>query len=410
MDPVIVNPETFIENPVNGLEGDARAMVDQCIECGSCYADCAFDNYGTDVERAKAWIRESNDFIRGRIKTLSPELVDANLKCAECNRCHESCPEKIYRRHGNMLMKHKMGNPLRHRLNIHPYSNWQVKQPVIERFMMNHWKQEEKDWYDNLNELVPADVLLYHGCYVYSQPSQCMKLEKMLESAGVEFTAVGKIEYCCGAFAFYRGHSDMDSIKPRLADMAERVNPKQIITNCGHCYNAMVNLANQIDNDIRPIVRHPVEALFELNVDRKIEFAYLGDTYAIHDSCNFRSLHDDHSPLRSFIRRIGTIHELASHGRKGQCCGDVSRYYAPKHIDQYNRMIKVREFVSSGADHLVTVCAGCDESFHNLGAFEHVDLIDIAYEAFSVARSEDMAAEASLKVQFENMAPVIDSE
>ena len=131
MDPIIENPEIFIENPEDGLKRDAQAMVDQCIECGSCYVDCAFGNYGTDVEQAKAWIRESNDFIRGRIKTLSPELVDANLKCAECNRCHVNCPEQIYRRHGNMLMKHKMGNPLRHRLNIHPYSNWRVKQPLI---------------------------------------------------------------------------------------------------------------------------------------------------------------------------------------------------------------------------------------------------------------------------------------
>ena len=237
-----------------------------------------------------------------------------------------------------------------------------------------------------------------------------MKLEKMLESAGVAFTTVGKIEYCCGTFAFYRGHSDMDTIKPRLVDMAKKVNPKRIITSCGHCYNAMIDLTNQIEESKRPIVRHPVEELFELNADRKIEFAHLGDTYAIHDSCNFRNLHDDHSRLRSFLRRIGTIHELASHGKKSQCCGDVSRYYAPPHIDKVNRMTKVREFVSSGADHLVTVCAGCDESFHNLSAFEHVDLVDVAYKAFSVALAEDIAAEKSQKIQFENMAPVIDEE
>ena len=170
----------------------------------------------------------------------------------------------------------------------------------------------------------------------------------------------------------------------------------------------MVDLAAHLDEDERPDVRHPVEELLDLNIDRRLEFAHLGKTYSIHDSCNFRSLHDPHGPLRSFLRRVGAIHELMSHGKRGKCCGDVSRYYAPEHIHENNRRDKIREIIGSGADTLVTVCAGCDESFRNVGAFDYVDLMDVAYEAFSRARAEDAEAAKNRDMLFENMAPVME--
>jgi len=385
-------------------------MVDKCIECGSCYIDCAFGNYSDDSEKCRQWIRESNDFLLGNIKSISQDLKEANLKCAQCNRCYESCPEDIYRRHGNMMMKHMTGNPIYNRVNIHPYSNWRIKQIAIEKLIVPKWNQQEQDWYKNLNDLKPAEILLYHGCYVYLQAAQCIKLEKMLTSAGISFVSLGKLEYCCGSFGFYRGHNDMDKIKPGLLDAVRKVNPKRILTNCGHCYNAMCDLVTQLDNQSNPEVKHAAEELLDLNIARRLEFAHIGGYYSIHDSCNFRALHDEHGPLRSFLRRVGSIHEMISHGKNGKCCGDVSRYYNPKHIEQDNRKVKVREFVSSGADEMVTVCAGCYEHFHNNPHLKAVDFIDIAYKAFATARAEDIAKEEALKVKWENMAPIIEGE
>jgi hypothetical protein len=68
----------------------------------------------------------------------------------------------------------------------------------------------------------------------------------MLSAAGISFTSVGKIEYCCGTFAFYRGHDDMGTIRPRLMEMVRTVKPRRILTNCGHCFNAMVDLAERV--------------------------------------------------------------------------------------------------------------------------------------------------------------------
>jgi Fe-S oxidoreductase len=121
-------------------------------------------------------------------------------------------------------------------------------------------------------------------------------------------------------------------------------------------------------------------------------------------------LHDAHGPLRSLLRRVGSIHELMSHGRKSKCCGDVSRYYDPKHIDADNRQGKVREFVGSGADNMITVCAGCYEHFHNKDALRVQDLIDVAFEAFRKARAEDTAGHEIPSEQWENMSPQIEGE
>jgi len=408
VNPYTENPDTMAEDPLGYLRRDALAMVGKCIECGSCYIDCAFNNYGDDPSRCQEWIRESNDFLLGKRKKLSPELVEANFKCAECNRCFNSCPEGIYRRHGNMMMKHMVGNPLRHRLNIHPYSNWRVKQVAIEKLVVSRWKKEEREWYEKvLNRLDKADVLLYHGCYVYLEASQCLKFEKMLSAAGVSFTSVGKLEYCCGTFAFYRGHNDMGAIKPRLLDMVRRVNPRKIITNCGHCLNAMSDLVNHWNGGETPVL-HAAEELFNLAVAEKLNFSHMGETYTIHDSCNFRSLHGSHGPLRNLLRRFGNIHEMLHHGKNGKCCGDVSRYFAPDHILADNRKVKIREFVGSEADRMVTVCAGCYEHFHNNPQLKTIDLIDVAYKAFSAAKAEEATEVEAVPVQWENMAPILE--
>jgi len=407
MNPYTENPDTMAEDPLAKLQQDALNMVDKCIECGSCYIDCAFNNYGDDPDQCQDWIRESNDFLLGKQKDISDELKDANLKCAECNRCFNSCPEGIYRRHGNMLMKHKAGNPLRHRVNIHPYSNWKIKQPVIEKLTVSRWNGEEKDWYHkSLNQIKPAEVLLYHGCYVYLQAAQCIKLEKMLIAAGVRFVSVGKLEYCCGTFGFYRGHSDMPAIKPRLLKMVEQVRPKRIITNCGHCLNAMSDLTHRQEDEPIP-VSHAAEELLELAVANRLDFSHLGEHYSIHDSCNFRALHGDHGPLRQLLRRFGSIKEMLHHGHSSKCCGDVSRYYASEHILSDNRKGKIREFVATGADQMITVCAGCYEHFHNNPRLHTTDLIDVAYKAFASARAERVADSTAPDIIWENMAPVI---
>lgn len=382
MNPKTENPDTMAEQPLRQLKRDALAMVGQCSECGVCYLRCAFKNYGDDPDRCKRWVRESNALLLGRRRGISPELIEATFKCAECNRCFHLCPMGVYRRHGNMMMKHLIGNPLRHRINIHPYSNWRIKQPWIEKSTVSRWGAEEKDWYHHrLNTFEPAEVLLFHGCYLYSQAAQCLKLEKMLTAAGVSFTAVGKLNYCCGSFAFYRGHNAMKSIRPRLLEMIERVRPQRIITNCGHCFNAMSDLMRNWQDGQTP-VRHACEELLELAEAERLAFSNLGETYAIHDACNFRSLHDDDGALRKLLRRFGDIRELPSNGRKGKCCGDVSGYYASRgdHLEE-----KVREFVGCGAGRLVTVCAGCFEQFHDNPQLRTIDLIDIAHQAFAAA-------------------------
>ncbi len=101
---------------------------------------------------------------------------------------------------------------------------------------------------------------------------------------------------------------------------------------------------------------------------------------------------------------------MLSHGKNSKCCGDVSRYYNPGHVDEDNRKVKVREFVSSCADRMVTVCAGCYENFHNKPQLKSADLIDVAYEAFAVARSEDIAKTKTATISWENMSPAIEGE
>jgi len=64
-------PDTFSDDPLEDLHQDALSMVDKCIECGSCYFDCAFHNYGYDPANYQALIGQPNDFIRGNIKRIS---------------------------------------------------------------------------------------------------------------------------------------------------------------------------------------------------------------------------------------------------------------------------------------------------------------------------------------------------
>lgn len=390
MNPHTENPDIFADQPVEALRQDALAMVEQCSGCGLCYLRCAFANYGDDPAVCRQWVRESNDYLLGRIDSLNPELTEATFRCAQCNRCRVQCPKGTYRRHGNLMIKHLVGNRLRHRLNIHPHSHWQFKQPALDLFSVSKWKTAERDWYRHrLNNIRPAEVLLYHGCYVYSQAAQCLKLEEMLTAAGVTFTTVGKLKYCCGSFAFYRGHNAMARIKPRLISLVENIAPQRILTNCGHCFNAMSDLAEHLPRGRRPAVRHAAEELLDLHLAGRLPLARLGEAYAIHDACNLRSLHADTSPLRALLRRLGEIRELLLHGAAGGCCGDVIRYSEYQRIAEKNLRNKVSEFQASGAGQLVTVCAGCHETLQAATSLPLTDLIDLVHQAFTRSRDRE---------------------
>ena len=65
------------------------------------------------------------------------------------------------------------------------------------------------------------------------------------------------------------------------------------------------------------------------------------------------------------------------------------------------------EFVASGAENLVTVCAGCYENYHNKPELKTIDMIDVIYKAFAGARLEtDAVSDRKAPQKWQNMVPV----
>jgi Fe-S oxidoreductase len=350
----------------------------KCIECGACYISCPFDLWGSNDEERQQAIRDANDFIFNR-KPITEFLKSEIFSCAECDHCHQTCPAGIHRKHANMLIKLRIQPRHVDRLRAHPARLRGTKQYFFEKLTTRKWSPPEQAWYAALNEKRQSDTLLYHGCYVASTKNDCMKLGEMLAHAGIDHVAFGKFEYCCGQFGLYRGVSDLCETSPKLIEMVEATQPKEIITNCGHCREAVESVLKMMNNTTIRVL-HPAEKLLELVQQQKLRMKFLDQSVTIQDSCLFSQKQPD-SPVRNLLARAVDLYENKDSLQNALCCGDVSHVAAPEKIHHYNQS-RVRTFNEMDADHLAVYCAGCNDIYSAFDELKTRDLIDIVYQSW----------------------------
>lgn len=355
----------------------ALHVAENCIECGRCYQYCQFDIFPKKHMKSFYLIRQANSSVMFNTP-ISKELKNMIFKCSVCDRCYDVCPEGLHRADANLFQKMKLPNPIIQRINF-PSILPGLKYGISTRVSLSPKSKEERTWIKSLNTFEPARVMVYHGCYVNFSKETCMRLENILIRAKENYTSVGGNKYCCGGIEGYRGINKFKAAFSKLRKIIEKINPFEIVTQCGHCYEVLNRVVYEMDVDIK--VKHASEKIQELLTDRKLKLHRLDTSVTIQDSCLMPHLHEDRGAVRRVLQRITKISEMKSSKHKSLCCGNISLAYSPRLVDEQNKKI-IEEFNQTETSHVCTYCPRCFEVFLRYKKqFKPIDFVDLVYDS-----------------------------
>jgi Fe-S oxidoreductase len=356
----------------------AILVAEKCIECGRCFQNCQFDLFPKDHMECFKLIRESNNAILNQ-KKISGKLKDFLFKCSICNKCQLECPENLKRADANLYLKLITMDPIRQSFNI---SNLvpSFKKSITTNVKVSAQNKEEKKWLKVLNTIELSNILVYHGCYLNYSKESCMKLENILVLAKENFTSIGGKEYCCGGIEGYRGKKNVfrksyHKLKKAIRD----IQPFEILTTCGHCYDVISKIVNEMNSGIK--VKHVADKILELVKSEKIKLHKIKTSVSIQDSCLFSEQNYKDSPVRQLLKRIVKVNEIDYPNKISYCCGEIPMAYDKKVTDTQVEKIK-KSYKKTKSHHLCTYCSRCYEVFsYHENDFRPIEFIDLIYDS-----------------------------
>lgn len=355
----------------------ALKVAERCIECGRCYQYCQFDIFPKEHMKSFYLIRQANSAILFNTP-ISKRLKHMLFQCAVCDRCYDVCPVGVHRSEGNLYQKLKLPHPMKQSLN---FPSWlpAIKNNIAPTFNLSKQSKQEKEWYRSLKSYDNNGILVYHGCYANFQKDTCMKLENILIKAGEKYTSIGGKKFCCGGIDGYRGKNDFRNTYSRLKKVIKEIDPFEIITSCGHCFEVMKRIVFEMDEDIK--LKHASDKIEELVKAKKIKLHKMNTSVTIQDSCLMPHLHQDNSSVRKLLKKIVSVKEMDDSKEKSHCCGNISWAYDKKLVENQKEKIK-KEFNSTETSHTCTYCSRCYEVFENYDKdMKPIDFVDLIYDS-----------------------------
>jgi len=104
------------------------------------------------------------------------------------------------------------------------------------------WLEFEGNGMRRYCEKEKAEVVYFVGCktsFLISLHQQAIKLLRELEDQGIDFTILGKREWCCGLVLKRLGlQEEFDACRHHNLEEIQRLGVTQIILTCPSCYSA----------------------------------------------------------------------------------------------------------------------------------------------------------------------------
>jgi len=154
-----------------------------------------------------------------------------------------------------------------------------------------------------------------------------------------------KVVYgCCGHDLYYSGNLDhFNILKGRLR---ERIKGK-VIVGCAECYHSLKELHSL---DVMHISEF-LEGRFTCSPVTTSSVTY-------HDPCRLGRYHGVYDAPRGALQTVSQLREMESSKESALCCG-VSAWLNCNSVSKENRVRRLKEAASTGADALITSCCKC---------------------------------------------------
>lgn len=371
----------------NHMEDGAFA----CASCGFCRGVCtvfAPDPWEDNSPRGKWYMLK--EYAKGNLEFDQAMATKINL-CTTCKRCDTVCEVSLHMAHEFMGVKPYL-------LEAKEFENTglaDVRTNVLTTG--NFWgaPSEGTEWRTaDMRFSADGGVGYWPGCWssvvTKNAPQNAVHL---MNAAGVEPVYLGDEQVCCGLYHALGGY--VEDFAKRVADNLELMNRrgiKTIVTSCPGCFATFTenyrSVAEELGIPCDIEFKHVVVYLSELVEQGRLSFPEaraMSVTY--HDSCHLGRWFGKYEEPRTVLKAIPglELREMEHSKEEARCCGLVGAFYHLPTV-QHSAAVRVAEAESTGAEYLVTNCAGCASQFNAatnaMGtSIKQKDLTDLAAEA-----------------------------
>lgn len=308
---------------------------------------------------------------------LSGELYDSVYQSTRCKACESVCPSGI--RITDIIQA------LRHDLileGLEPETHSATAGNISTRGNPPGLPPEERLQGVDVPVLrLGAEYLYLTGCWLaYRNPEVVKDTMALLEQAGVDFTMLGKFEFCCGIFQIDTGHlEEVAVLAKKNINLIESLGVQAIVTSCPSCSNVYANIYPKLYR--RPAFRvlSMVELLHSLWREGRLRISRTNRERVVYkDPCHLGRTGGCYDEPRELIAATGAeLVEMEDTREQAICCaapaGVKIRY--PEITTAVEKKHILEEAQKAGADAIVTSCPFC---YLNLSAVsEDFRVVDI---------------------------------
>lgn len=363
-----------------------------CAMCGYCRNVCTvFDAvpWESNSPRGKYYIL--NQYIKGKLP-LDDEVGKALYPCTTCKKCDAVCQIRAHNAHHWMNLRYEFDKHKLHNTGLEI-----IRNNVLTTG--NFWgvpAEERLKWLD-----VPAQthgkIAYWSGCWAGTiMDNMAQNATRILHQLNIPFVHFGEKERCCGLYLSLGGYKkDFQTLVKRNLEMFNEAGVETIIFSCPGCYATFnenyPQMALELGIECNIRFKHIVVYLSELIAEGKIKFTEpFNHSVTYHDSCHVGRWFGHYDEPRNVLRSIPGVElrEMEHIKEQGLCCGLVSAFDSLPSV-AHSGMKRVEEAVTTGAEYLVTNCAGCGSQFnstcHAMGTqVQQMDLTELVARALEI--------------------------
>lgn len=366
-----------------------------CTQCGYCRATCTMFRelpWESSCPRGK-W-NLLLDYAKGNTKIDIDNCMPLFV-CTTCRRCDQVCQVDLPSGYNwfyiRSLLFDKFG--LEHtgfgflRKNIQEHGNF--------------WGQPR----ENAHKWVPEGITYqssgplayWPGCWAsFVSTDQAANLVRILNAAGEEFVYLGEKSICCGGQLNLITDRDklLATIKKNI-EILHEAGVKTLIVTCPGCLGAFKDeypeYAEELGLTWDIEVKHAAVYIDDLIKTGKIKLTKLLDyNITYQDPCHLGRWQDVYDEPRRVIQSVPGVRliEMEHNREDALCCGATGSLTSLEAAAKAGarRMQEVKE---TGADTLVTTCAGCGSNIYGMAKAADMklrvkDLTDLVCEAMGM--------------------------
>jgi len=301
-------------------------------------------------------------------KLLLPEQMkefsETVFRCTLCGRCQKNCPSGILLRDLWLSLRSDLVTS-----NSYPAKIDKIAHNVKKNHnVFDEDNVERADWVEDMRDppddnyiRKKSDVVYFTGCVsAYFPMAQVIPiaLAGIFNSSGVDFTLLGKDEWCCGFPLLSAGLQDQfQNLITHNVEAVKSKGARDIVFSCPSCYQMWREHYPPEFN-----IYHVTQYLEKLLDAGRLHMKELPMTVTYHDPCDLGRGAGEYLAPRKLIRAVPGIRlvEMAHNRENCLCCGGGGNLeMIDAGLSADIAKIKIDEIIKTGAEAVITACQQC---------------------------------------------------